>query len=215
MALTSGRFNIPEIDAALRGLLAASADWPATSEPLAPEVIEGMAAGYRQLDHLLATGIDLLSYGGTRHLLELNHIVLCGPDGSRREKFQGHLAATERWFYDRTDGGIGALYEWSRRNLGLGPVERAAGYFLRSVSSPQLFLEGNRRTAVLLASHALARGGEPPLVVTVAAFPRYAALASRCAAVQRGAVSYLIELDALTRQMHKLIADLADPRFLS
>lgn len=181
---------------------------------MASDVIEGMAAGYRQVDHLLATGLDLLSYGGTRHLLELNHIVLCGPDPRRREQFRGHLAATEHWFYDRSDAGIGTLFEWSRRHLGLGPVERAAGLFLCAVSSPQLFLEGNRRTATLLASHALAQGGEPPLVVTATTFPRYAALADRCAAIERDAISSLFDREHLTLQLRALIGELADPRFL-
>lgn len=179
-----------------------------------PEVIAGMAAGYRQVNALLASGIDILSYGSTWHLLELNHIVLCGPDPRQRDQFRGHIAATERWFYDRSDAGIGALYEWSRRHLGLGPVERAAGLFLCSVSSPQLFLEGNRRTATLLASHALVQGGQPPLVVTAAAFPRYAALSDRCAAVERDAISSLFDRERLTSQLRALVGDLANPRFL-
>jgi hypothetical protein len=139
---------------------------------------------------------------------------LCGPDPRRREEFEGHLAATEDWFYDRADAGIGTLYDWSCRHAGLGPVERAAGYFLHTVSSPQLFLEGNRRTATLLASHALAREGAPPLVVTAAAFPRYAALADRCAALERDAISRMVEREALSSQLRALIAGLADPRFL-
>jgi hypothetical protein len=181
---------------------------------MTPEAIEDMAAGYREVDRLLAAGVDLLSYGGTRRLLELNHVVLCGTDPARREQYRGHVAATERLFYGRADAGVASLYDWSRRHAGLGPVERAAGLFLRSVSSPQLFLEGNRRTATLLASHTLARAGRPPMVVTAAAFPRYAALADRCAAVERDAISSLLERDHLASRLRALIGELADPGFL-
>ena len=80
-----------------------------------------------------------------------------------------------------------------RRAARLGPAQphpaaaRAGGRGLRrrSVSTPQLFIEGNRRTALLLASYLLARGGLPPLVVTAADYPRFDAISERALAIDR------------------------------
>jgi hypothetical protein len=207
--VAGARLNLGEIEATLRRLHRTAACVSAV------ETLERLAAGYREVDRLLSEGVELLSYGGTRHLVELNHIVLCGVDPALRAQFQGHIAATERWFYDRPDAGVAALYDWSQINGGLPPVDLAAGQFLFAVSAPQLFLEGNRRTACLLASHTLVRAGAPPLVVTPEAFTRYAALADRCAALDRGAVASLLAREALAAELRSLIRALADPRLIA
>ena len=127
--------------------------------------------GYRYVDALLAERVDVFAYGQSRHLLELNHRVLCGITPERRTQFAAHLAETERRFYDRGDGGIGELHDWVQRNRTRPARALAAGVFVHAVSTPQLFIEGNRRTAVLVASYLLARGGLPPVVVTAASYP--------------------------------------------
>ena len=54
-----------------------------------------------------------------------------------------------------------------------------------AVSTPQLFIEGNRRTALLLASYLLARGGLPPVVVTAESYPRFDEISERAVAIDR------------------------------
>jgi len=43
---------------------------------------------------------------------------------------------------------------------------RAAGVYIRMMSEPELFIEGNHRTGALVVSYLLVRGGQPPFVMT-------------------------------------------------
>jgi hypothetical protein len=78
-------------------------------------------------------GTDVFAYGHARQLLELNTLVLCGPSAVRRAAHAGHLAATERRFYEEREAGIEDAVDWHE---GLPPfvvsVENAAAYFERS-----------------------------------------------------------------------------------
>ena len=85
------------------------------------------------------------------------------------------------------DGGIGELHEWAKRNRNRSRARTlAAGVFVVAVSTPQLFIEGNRRTATLLASYVLARAGVPPLVVTPNDYPQFDEISERALAIDRG-----------------------------
>jgi len=135
-------------------------------EPVEDGVIRNMVAGYAEVDRWVAEGVDLLAPGSSPHLLDLNAVVLCGRDPAARVGHEGHLAATRDHFYDQRGGGIGALVEWYKRNRGQNVWLRAAGMFLEIVREPQLFVEGNHRTAVLMINYLLLREGRPPFVLT-------------------------------------------------
>ena len=45
---------------------------------------------------------------------------------------------------------------------------RAAGLYVRMLSTPQLFIEGNHRTGALLMTYLLIRDGQPPFVLSAA-----------------------------------------------
>ena len=170
--------------------------------------------GYRYVDHLLAERVDIFAYGQSRHLLELNHRVLCGISPERRTQFAGHLAETERRFYDPRDGGIGELHEWVKRNRTKPAYTLAAGVFVVAVSTPQLFIEGNRRTATLLASYVLARAGLPPLVVSPQDYPRFDEISERALAIDRGGFASGIALALAVHRTADFLLATADPRFL-
>lgn len=140
-----------------------------------------MLEGYRFVDSLLAEGRDPLALGESQNLLEINHIVLCGRSPERRAENAEHIAATEARFYDDHEAGADGFYDWLDRRRGGTPEEFAARLYVRMVSSPQLFIEGNQRTAALCASHVLAAGGEPPLVAHAAFIP----IAEACRRVNR------------------------------
>lgn len=125
-----------------------------------------MLAGYAEVDRLVRAGVDLLNLHQLDHLLELNTIVLCGTDPVGRKEFAQHIAATEARFYEGHDGGIGDLLEWYGRHRDESVWKRAAGTFVRILSRPQLFIEGNHRTGSLVASYLLMREGLPPFVLT-------------------------------------------------
>ena len=105
-------------------------------------VIHNMIAGYALVDELAAHRIDLFAMGNLKYWLELNTTVLCGTDPVERAEYARHRQTTEERFYEEQDGGIRDLVEWitaARRSVWM----RAAGLYVRLLSRPQLFVEGN------------------------------------------------------------------------
>ncbi len=141
--------------------------------------------------------------------------MLCGVTPERRQQFAAHIAATERRFYDSgEDGGFGELHAWYRRNRNRPPRALAAGAFVEMVSTPQLFVEGNQRTALLLASYLLARAGQPPVVVRAGDWPRFEAIADRVVAIDRRSITGGIGLTFAAQRAGDFFATVADRRFL-
>lgn len=181
--------NLPEIERALLRLMKVStrpsADGFADREPFSEDVIRRIMAGYTYVNALLRDRIDLFNYGNSDRWLELNHLVLCGTTPERREQFRIHIEETERRFYDDSVGGIGERIDWLLRHRASTPEALAAGIFLLVTSSPQLYIEGNRRTATLIASYALVRHGLPPLVVTERNHQAFFEIADSCKRIDR------------------------------
>jgi prophage maintenance system killer protein len=169
-AIAGSRFNLPAIEAGLRELQRAFPRInPVLSdrrEPLDDDVLQNLLAGYAYVDEMLAADLDLFAMGNLKHWLELNFIVLCGRDPARRTDYAKHLRATEQRFYDDAEGGIRDVAEWYQRHQHRSVWRRAAGLYIRVISEPQLFLEGNHRTGTLMMSYVLAREGKPPLIVS-------------------------------------------------
>ena len=182
-------------------------------EPLVDDVIRRLLEGYRYVDQWLAERIDVFGYGKSRYLLELNHRVLCGVTPERRQQFRGHIAATERHFYDDANGGIGNVINWYQRHQTKPPRALAGALFVQVVSVPQLFLEGNSRTASLMAGYC-ARAGLPPLVVTSDLFTEYHQMVGRCLALRRAGIGGMLGMNLLSNRCTAFIEKSADPRFL-
>ncbi|MGB2682981.1 MAG: hypothetical protein WBE39_16910 [Candidatus Competibacter sp.] len=162
--------NLPAIETSLRRVQAEfeslNARLSGQRDPMSDAVVENLLAGYTFVDVLIEWDIDIFAKGKHKYLLELNNIVLCGPDQTQRAEFCRHIKATETRFYDEPGGGIEDLVEWRARHLGDSVWKLAAGAYVRSLSKPQLFIEGNHRTGTLLASYILLRAGKPPFVLT-------------------------------------------------
>ncbi len=181
-------FDLGAIGAALQEL---SAQWAAgksfgagaSGDP--EEVARHMLEGYAYVDGLLARDLDPFVYGGSRLLLEMNHQVLCGAGTRRRAEFARHLAATERRFYDDHQCGADAFYAMVARSRHLKPIPFAARIYRQIVEAPQLFIEGNQRTATLVASFVLGRAGLPPMVPTAKTFGALSVLSATCKAMDR------------------------------
>jgi hypothetical protein len=136
-------------------------------DEMSDRVVEHMLAGYAYVDRLLAERTDMLAMGRLSLMAELNHIVLCGTDPVERARAHQHMEATEQAFYDDRRGGVRDIMEWYERNRDATVWRRAAGVYVRMLSEPQLFLEGNHRTGALAMSYLLAREGAAPFVLTV------------------------------------------------
>jgi len=186
----------------------------ANREPLNDRVLENMLRGYAFVDELVAAGMDVFAMGNHKHLLELNTIVLCGTDPARREQYAGHLEATERRFYEERDGGIQDLVEWHAHQGGVSPWQRAAGAFVRVLSKPQLFVEGNHRTATLLMSYILLGEGLPPFVLSPENAVAYFEPSTVLRDTEKRSAAALFRLPGPTRRLAQLLAEHADPRYL-
>lgn len=91
----------------------------------------------------------------------------------------------------------------------------AAGLYRRIVGAPQLFIEGNQRTATLVATYVLGRGGLPPLVWTRDTFESFAYLSAACKATDRRQFLSVLWGAALDWRLQSLIAATADIGFLA
>ena len=184
-------------------------------EPFTPEVVRWMLDGYERLDDIAAMGVDPFAIGGAELLLDLNHRVLCGKDPARRAAFAPHLAATRQRFLEDPRAGAGAFCDWAAAARGGGAERFAAAVFVRIVSEPQLFLEGNQRTATLAAGYVLLEAGLPPLVVTAATRRDYTAIAASARAIERHRWDGFFRSLAVARRLRMFISASRDPAYLT
>jgi len=127
------------------------------------ELASNIVEAYSFLNHLLKRKIDLFSPAGRHSLLELNHLVLCGSNASKRSEYYQHVLETRKKFNNT----IIPIKQWviGHKNMP-DPYTLASGYYCRSLSQPQLFIEGNHRTANIVLNYLLLSRGEPPLILS-------------------------------------------------
>lgn len=169
--LAPPRLDLPAIERALRDVQARFAElskqFTEPRDPLTDEVLQNVVEGYALIDDYVARGIDLFDLQQVNLMLEINATVLCGRDPARRIEFAQHLAATEAHFFNNVEGGIKDLYNWYHAYRSDSVWKRAAGVYVRILSKPQLFIEGNNRSGSLIVSYLLMRAGLPPFVLTL------------------------------------------------
>jgi hypothetical protein len=212
------RVNLAAVDASLRSLrqhyAGDLAHLAATRDPMDDRVIDNMVAGYGFVGALVAEGIDVLAMGHHRHLLEMNTIVLCGPSPARRALYAGHIEATERRFYEERAGGIRDLVEWYQIHKGESAWDRAAGAYVRMLSKPQLFIEGNHRTGALLVSYILLRDGLPPFVLSADSVAAYFDPSTAIKDVDKNSPATIFRLSRVKDRLATLLRERSDSHHL-
>jgi hypothetical protein len=183
-------------------------------DPLDDRVIDNMLAGYAFVDGLVAAATDVFALGQLRHLLELNTLVLCGASEARRAAHAGHLAATERRFYEEREAGIQDMVEWYARHADEPAWSRAAGVYVRMLTTPQLFIEGNHRTGALVMSYILRRDGLPPFVLSVGNAAAYFEPSTVLRDIHKHSPAALFRLPGIRRRLAALVREHADERYL-
>jgi hypothetical protein len=216
----AGRCRL-DLAAIRRSLERLSGEFPAINarldephEPLSDVVVDHLLAGYELVDQALADGTDLFAFGHSQRLLELNARVLCGRDPAERQRLAAHLAATEQRFYDDTQGGIRDVIEWYDGHQHLSAWRRAAGVYVRALSAPQLWLEGNHRSGAVLMSWILARAGHPPVVPMRATVAPLFACSSRIKLLRKGSFGMLLREPRIRNELAQLLERHADPTCL-
>jgi hypothetical protein len=183
-------------------------------DPLVDAVRENMLNGYALVDRYVTDGVDLFDLQQVNRMLDINTTVLCGNVPARRDEVAEHIRATERRFFDTTEGNIRELLEWYEGHRDQSPWKVAAGTFVRILSTPQLFIEGNTRSASLIASYLLMRAGLPPFVLTVANAEAYFNPSAVIRKMPRHSVSSLFRLPKIKKKYAEFLKAQADTRFL-
>lgn len=183
-------------------------------DPMSDEVVRNMVAGYKLVDSLVTGGIDLFAMGNLKYLLELNTTVLCGTDPVKREEYASHRQSTEQRFYEERHGGIRDLVEWYEGRSGESAWIRAAGVYIRLLSRPQLFLEGNHRTGTLAMNYVLVRENEPPFVLTPENAATYFDPSSVIQDTEKQGLAMLFRSPGLTRRLTTFLLEHADRKYL-
>ena len=181
---------------------------------MSDRIVENMLSGYAFIDGLLASGVNVFAMGNLKLLLELNTIVLCGTDPARRDQYARHREATEQRFYEERDGGIQDVVEWYTLHRRDSAWNRAAGAFVRVLSKPQLFVEGNHRTGALLMSYILLGDGQPPFVLSPENAAAYFDPSTVIRDTEKKSAAALFRLPGITRRLAQLVAEHADRRYL-
>jgi hypothetical protein len=177
-------------------------------------VVDNLLAGYAFVDELVGGHVNVLALGNLKYLLELNTLVLCGTSEARRAAHAGHLAATERRFYEEREGGVQDVVEWYERHVRAAPWTRAVGLYIRMVTAPQLFIEGNQRTGALLVSYVLLREGYPPLVLSAENAAAYFDAAAAARDVPKHGLRAWIRAARLRGQLAAMLRRGVDPQHL-
>jgi hypothetical protein len=186
----------------------------ARRDPLDDRVIENMMAGYAFVDTLVSEGVDVFARGNSKHLLELNALVLCGSSAARRDAYASHIEATERRFYEERQGGVQDLVEWHARHEDESAWSRAAGAYVRILSKPQLFIEGNHRAGALVMSCILVRDSQPPFVLSVENAGAYFEPSTVIRNTEKNSPAMLFRLPGIRKRLAALLREHSDRRHL-
>ncbi len=210
--------NLPLIEATLRELQRAfpqiNKELFDRRDPLDDEVLENMLAGYAMVDRLICGGVDIFAMGQLHHWLDLNATVLCGADEAVRARHHRLAEATESRFYEQPDGGIRDIVDWYDLHRGRNVWRRATGVFIRMLSDPQLFIEGNHRTGALVMSYLLAREGRPPFVLTASNAREFFNPASAIKKTKKRSMSMRLNMPGLGRAFAAYLERQSNPAFL-
>lgn len=183
-------------------------------EPMDDELVENLLSGYAQVSRLLEANVELFALGNSASLLELNTRVLCGTGEQKRREYKKHIKANSRYFYDRTDAGIQDLAEWHALHRHESVWLRAAGIYIRILSEPQVFIEGNDRTGALVMSYVLAKEGLPPFVLTAHNAKAYFDSSALIKKMPRNGLGSLFRLPRLKARVAGFLKDQADCGYL-
>jgi hypothetical protein len=173
-----------------------------------------MMSGYELVDRLVGQRLDLFAMGNLKLFLEINAVVLWGHDERTHRQAMAHLAATEKRFYEQEGGSIREIVEWYTVHRRESPWKRAAGVYVRMLSEPELFIEGNHRTGALVMSYILARDGHPPFVLTAENARACLNPSTLITETRKHTLVSLFRLPKITRYFTALLKQQGDRKYL-
>lgn len=212
------RFNLKAIELSLRHVQREfpqiNANLRSHRDSMTDEVLDNMMSGYAFVDWAVADDTDLLDPQYVAGLLELNHIVLCGRDPNSRREHRKHIQATAQRFYTQDEFNIDDILRWYREHTYESAWKRAAGVYVRILSQPQLYIEGNHRTGALLMSYILGRDGKAPFVLTVENALAYFDPSSLIKETNKTPTTLLMKLPRMKKRFARFLEAQADGQYL-
>lgn len=212
------RFNLKAIELSLRHVQREfpqiNANLRSRRDSMTDEVLDNMMSGYAFVDWAVADDTDLLDPQYVAGLLELNHIVLCGRDPNSRREHRKHIQATAQRFYTQDEYNIDDILRWHREHTYESAWKRAAGVYVRILSQPQLYIEGNHRTGALLMSYILGRDGKAPFVLTVENALAYFDPSSLIKETNKTPTTLLMKLPRMKKRFARFLEAQADGQYL-
>jgi hypothetical protein len=217
-AMSRYRLNLKAIERSLRQV---QQEFPKINEMLqsrrdsmTEEVFQNMMAGYAFISWAVSDDTDLLDPRYVAGLLELNHIVLCGRDPNQRREHRKHIQATAQRFYEQEQFNVESIVRWYRDHKHESPWKRAAGIYVRILSQPQLYIEGNHRTGALIMSYVLTRDGKAPFVLTVENAKAYFDPSTLIKETQKTPTTLLMKLPRMKKRFARFLEDHASAQYL-
>ncbi len=183
-------------------------------DSMTDEVLENMLAGYTFVDKAVADGVDLFTLRHATALLELNHIVLCGVNQQVRQEYQTHIEAATQRFHTQEEFNIDDILRWYYRHEDESSWKRAAGVYVRILSQPQLYIEGNHRTGALIMSYILLRDGKAPFVLTVGNAKAYFDPSTLVKETQKTATTLLTKFPRMKKRFADFLREQAHEQYL-
>ena len=212
-------FDLEAIEASLRrtqaGFDAINQSLRVPRDRLDGEVVANLVDAYAYVDALIRDNINVFALGSLKCLLDINRLVLCGSSEVRRRRYATHLEATERHFYEEREGGVGDLVEWVEDHAGDTVWERAAGVYIRILSKPQLYVEGNHRSGALVVSYVLGREGLPPFVLSPENAQTYFDPSSLITNTSKKSLSMMFRMPAVRKRFAVFLQEQSNNDFLS
>jgi hypothetical protein len=196
--------EFPKINAQLRS----------RRDSMTDAVLDNMMSGYAFVDRAIADDTDLLNPQYVAGLLELNHIVLYGREADSRQEHHKHIQATAQRFYTQDEFNINDILRWHRDHAYESPWKRAAGVYVRILSQPQLYIEGNHRTGALLMSFILGRDGKAPFVLAVENALAYFDPSSLVKETKKTPTTLLMKLPRMKKRFASFLEAQADGQYL-
>ena len=106
------------------------------------------------------------------------------------------------------------MVEWYAGQANESVWNRAAGAYVRMLSAPQLFIEGNHRTGALLMSYILLGDGQPPFVLSPESAPSYFEPSAVIQGMHKRGTVAPFALSTIRRQLAQLLLDHGDRKHL-
>ncbi|OHD13029.1 MAG: hypothetical protein A2086_07480 [Spirochaetes bacterium GWD1_27_9] len=183
-------------------------------EKLSDTIIENIIETYQYINELLDKDIELFSSAGLYSMAELNHIVLCGTKKEKRIEYHKHIVETREKFQKN----IKPIFEWYKKESKekeISPFKLASGFYVKALSQPQLFIEGNHRTENVIMNYILVSFGKPPFILSTHNAIKYFEPSAQLKVTSKeNFMSNIREIPNLKKEIKKLLEKYVDEKYI-